>query len=72
MVSDEIRDINSDYDCVLKLWQEAGEGIQLRKSDESEEIAKKFKRDLDLFLIYETTDQELMALFRGDLTDAGV
>jgi len=43
----------SDYPQVLELWKHAGPGIQLRKSDESEEIQKKVEHDPDLFLVAE-------------------
>ena len=42
-----------DYLSVLQLWQEAGPGIHIRRSDQPEEIAKKLQRDPDLFLIAE-------------------
>lgn len=43
----------SDYDSVIALWQGAGDGIHLRRSDSREEIAKKIQRDPDLFLLLE-------------------
>jgi len=42
-----------DYPEVFTLWQSAGEGIQLRQSDQPEEIQKKLLRDPDLFLVAE-------------------
>ena len=42
-----------DYFEVIKLWENAGPGIHLRRSDEKEEIAKKLQRDPDLFLVAE-------------------
>jgi ribosomal protein S18 acetylase RimI-like enzyme len=42
-----------DYVDVIKLWENAGPGIHLRRSDEKDEIAKKLQRDPDLFLIAE-------------------
>jgi ribosomal protein S18 acetylase RimI-like enzyme len=42
-----------DFAQVIKLWSQAGPGIHLRKSDESEEIKKKVERDPDLFLVAE-------------------
>ncbi len=41
----------SDYDAVYALWQNAGPGIGLGRSDTREEIAKKLQRDPDLFLV---------------------
>jgi ribosomal protein S18 acetylase RimI-like enzyme len=43
----------TDYPQVIDLWKHAGPGIHLRRSDEPEEIAKKLKRDPDLFLVAE-------------------
>jgi ribosomal protein S18 acetylase RimI-like enzyme len=40
-----------DYPAVIALWQNAGPGIHLRRSDEPEEIARKLERDPDLFLL---------------------
>jgi ribosomal protein S18 acetylase RimI-like enzyme len=43
----------SDYQAVLALWQEAGPGIHVRRSDKPQEIQKKLQRDPDLFLVAE-------------------
>ena len=43
----------SDYAQVIDLWQNAGPGIHVRRSDEPEELQKKLQRDPDLFLIAE-------------------
>jgi ribosomal protein S18 acetylase RimI-like enzyme len=40
-----------DYPEVRHLWENAGPGIQLRQSDEAEEIEKKVRHDPDLFLV---------------------
>ncbi len=42
-----------DYPAARALWENAGLGIQLRRSDEPEEIRKKLTRDPDLFLVAE-------------------
>lgn len=42
-----------DYAAVMDLWANAGNGIHLRRSDESQEIEKKLLRDPDLFLVAE-------------------
>jgi ribosomal protein S18 acetylase RimI-like enzyme len=42
-----------DLQAVLDLWAHAGPGIQLRRSDEPQEIEKKLLRDPDLFLVAE-------------------
>jgi len=41
----------SDYTQVITLWQNAGPGIHIRRSDSAEEINKKLQRDPDLFLV---------------------
>ena len=43
-----------DYPAARSLWENAGSGIQLRRSDEPDEIFKKLQRDPDLFLVAET------------------
>jgi len=43
----------SDYSQVISLWKNAGPGIHLRRSDDRDEIAKKLKRDPDLFIVAE-------------------
>lgn len=42
-----------DYPAARRLWESAGPGIQLRRSDEPDEIEKKLARDPDLFLVAE-------------------
>jgi ribosomal protein S18 acetylase RimI-like enzyme len=42
-----------DYAAVIALWQNAGPGIHVRRSDQPEEIDKKVQRDPDLFLLAE-------------------
>jgi ribosomal protein S18 acetylase RimI-like enzyme len=42
-----------DYPAVIDLWSHAGPGVQVRRSDRPEEIAKKLQRDPDLFLVAE-------------------
>jgi len=43
-----------DYPAVISLWQSAGPGIHVRRSDQPEEIRKKLQRDPDLFLVAES------------------
>jgi ribosomal protein S18 acetylase RimI-like enzyme len=43
-----------DYPATRLLWETAGPGIHLQRSDDPEEIEKKLKRDPDLFLVAET------------------
>lgn len=40
-----------DYDAARRLWEAAGPGIHIRRSDEPGEIEKKLQRDPDLFLV---------------------
>ena len=54
-----------DYPAIFKLWSEAGSGIHLRKSDEPDEIAKKLKRDADLFLLAEIEGQIVGSVLGG-------
>jgi ribosomal protein S18 acetylase RimI-like enzyme len=43
-----------DYPAAILLWENAGPGIHIRRSDEPGEIQKKLLRDPDLFLVAET------------------
>jgi ribosomal protein S18 acetylase RimI-like enzyme len=54
-----------DYSEVYTLWSQAGPGIQLRRSDESQEIAKKLQRDPDLFLVAEKDHQIVGTVLGG-------
>ena len=49
------RFVMADYDQVAALWSEAGDGLQIRPSDQPEGLALKLTRDSDLFLVAETT-----------------
>lgn len=49
-----------DYPAVYNLWANAGPGIQLRVSDEPEEIAKKVAHDPDLFVVAENENGEII------------
>ncbi len=49
-----------DYPAVYDLWAHAGPGIQLRVSDEPEEIAKKVAHDPDLFIVAENEKSEII------------
>jgi ribosomal protein S18 acetylase RimI-like enzyme len=42
-----------DYQTVIELWEQAGAGVHVGRSDTIEEIRKKFARDPDLFLVAE-------------------
>lgn len=54
-ISITIRSFNfaEDYETVLQLWEQAGPGIHVGRSDTPEEIKKKISRDPDLFLVAE-------------------
>jgi ribosomal protein S18 acetylase RimI-like enzyme len=54
----------NDYSGVYSLWSQAGPGIQIRRSDQPEEIQKKLLRDPDLFLLAEI-DGELVGAVLG-------
>jgi len=45
--------LSTDYTQVVTLWQNAGPGIHVRRSDSNEEITKKLHRDPDLCLVAE-------------------
>ncbi|MDE3089235.1 MAG: GNAT family N-acetyltransferase [Chloroflexota bacterium] len=51
----------ADYDVVHTLWQNAGPGIGLGRSDTRDEIAKKLQRDPDLFIV--AVDDDNPSLF---------
>lgn len=40
-----------DYEKVIQLWENAGPGLHISRSDSPEEISKKLTRDPDLFLV---------------------
>ena len=54
-----------DYPEVYALWQTAGPGIQVRKSDEPDEILKKLERDPDLFLVAENDRRIIGSVIGG-------
>ncbi len=54
-----------DYQAVIELWQTAGPGIHIRRSDEQEEILKKLERDPDLFLVAEQKNQIIGSVIGG-------
>lgn len=51
-----------DYDAVYALWQNAGPGLGIGRSDTRDEIAKKLKRDPDLFLVATNDDNPSTSL----------
>ena len=54
-----------DYPAVRFLWDTAGPGIHVRRSDEPEEILKKLQRDPDLFLVAEARDRIVGTVIGG-------
>lgn len=54
-----------DYPSVYSLWENAGPGIQLQRSDQLKEIEKKQTRDPDLFLLAETEGLLVGAVLGG-------
>ncbi len=62
-----IREFNypEDYPAVRLLWENAGPGIQLRRSDDPDEIQKKHQRDPDLFLVAEADGKILGTVVGG-------
>jgi ribosomal protein S18 acetylase RimI-like enzyme len=55
----------TDYSQVINLWQNAGPGIHVRRSDKIDEIAKKVQRDPDLFLVAETGGRIIGSVMGG-------
>jgi ribosomal protein S18 acetylase RimI-like enzyme len=54
-----------DYPAVRLLWENAGPGIQLRRSDDPDEIQKKLQYSPDLFLVAEMDDKLLGSVVGG-------
>jgi len=54
-----------DYPAARLLWENAGPGIQLRRSDDPDEIQKKLQRDPELFLVAETDGKMLGTVVAG-------
>jgi len=55
----------TDFSQVINLWQNAGPGIHLRRSDERKEILKKLQRDPDLFLVAEINGEIIGTVLGG-------
>jgi ribosomal protein S18 acetylase RimI-like enzyme len=56
---------SEDYPAARTLWENAGSGIQLRRSDEPDEIQKKLERDPDLFLVAEADGKLIGTVIGG-------
>jgi ribosomal protein S18 acetylase RimI-like enzyme len=55
----------ADYPAARSLWENAGSGINVRRSDEPKEIQKKLLRDPDLFLVAETHGRLIGTIIGG-------
>lgn len=55
----------ADYEAVHALWRGAGDAIVLGRSDTREEVAKKLRRDPDLFLVAEAEDRIVGTVIGG-------
>lgn len=55
----------SEYPQVIDLWQNAGPGVHVRRSDEEQELAKKLQRDPDLFLVAEVDGHIIGSVLGG-------
>ena len=54
-----------DYNAALQLWASMEKGVHVGRSDTSEEIQKKLKRDPDLFLVAELDGQIVGTVIGG-------
>ncbi len=54
-----------DYAAARSLWEHAGPGIHVRRSDEPAEIQKKLARDPDLFLVAEADGKIIGTVIGG-------
>ena len=54
-----------DYRAARSLWETAGSGIHLSRSDELDEIRKKHDHDPDLFLVAETAGRLIGTVIGG-------
>jgi ribosomal protein S18 acetylase RimI-like enzyme len=54
-----------DYQDVIALWEQAGPGVQVGRSDQPEQIAKKLQRDPDLFLVAESVGRLVGSVLGG-------
>jgi len=57
--------LDDDYEAVYALWDNAGAGIHLRRSDSPAEIQKKLACDPDLFLVARAGDLVVGAVMGG-------
>jgi ribosomal protein S18 acetylase RimI-like enzyme len=57
--------LDKDYQPVIELWENAGPGIHVRRSDQKNELEKKLTRDPDLFLVAEAGQQIIGTVMGG-------
>ncbi len=67
MTEPRIREFHypEDYPAARLIWENAGSGIHLRRSDDPDEIQKKLQRDPDLFLVAEADGKMLGTVVGG-------
>jgi ribosomal protein S18 acetylase RimI-like enzyme len=58
-------DSERDYAAVYALWQASAPGVRVGQSDTPDEIARKLRRDPDLFLVAERGSQMIGAVLGG-------
>lgn len=58
-------DFAKDYDAALRLWENAGPGIHVGRSDSPAEIRKKLQHDPDLFLVATTSEKIVGSVIGG-------
>ena len=54
-----------DYPAAVQLWQSAGPGIHLQRSDQPDEIVKKLARDPGLFIVAESDNHLVGTIIAG-------
>ena len=58
-------DFPNDYPAARTLWESAGAGVRVGRSDTLEEIGKKCQRDPDLFLVAEVNGKMVGTVIGG-------
>jgi ribosomal protein S18 acetylase RimI-like enzyme len=56
---------SQDYERVIALWENAGPGVHVGRSDAPQEIVKKLQRDPELFLVAEIDGEIVGAVLGG-------
>jgi ribosomal protein S18 acetylase RimI-like enzyme len=55
----------NDVDAARSLWEASGPGVRLGRSDDPDELQKKYHRDPDLFLVAEDEGQLIGTVIGG-------